>query len=470
MSPAITSTRPPAFSHRYYSKRAAELDADCIGQRVRVAGWVHRVRELGSVIFLEVRDPSGVVQAVVEASASCFELVRQLRQESVVSLSGELVLRQAGARNPKLPSGDFEIRAAEVELLSSAEPLPFPVHDDSAVPEELRLKYRYLDLRRQRVRRNILLRSRVIARLRELMAAAGFIEFQTPILTASSPEGARDFLVPSRIHPGKCYALPQAPQIFKQLLMVSGFDRYFQIAPCFRDEDARADRSPGEFYQLDVELAFVTEDDIFASMEPVLHAVFAEFGRYPSSVPPFPRIPYREALLRYASDKPDLRNPLTLAALPQPLATRLSELGSPFVGEARLLRAPNGATLGRRFFDERCAEAARQGGKLIMLKAFALAGYPASEVEARVGGLLRAFRHGAPPHGGLAPGIDRMLMLLAGEPNLREVIAFPFSQSAQDLDARRPEQRQRGPAARAPHRVERRRQRGRVSPSRISLR
>jgi aspartyl-tRNA synthetase len=541
---------------------------------------VHRKRDHGGLVFIDLRDNFGVTQAVLHAGSPHLAVAEALRLESVVTVTGRVVARAPSAVNPKLETGEIEVEVQELAVQSGADPLPLQVNSDGEFAEETRLRYRFLDLRREKVHRNILLRSRVIASIRRRMIEAGFTEFQTPILTASSPEGARDYLVPSRIHPGNFYALPQAPQQFKQLLMVSGFDRYFQIAPCFRDEDSRADRSPGEFYQLDVEMSFVTQDDVFAALEPVLHGVFAEFR--PEAVvtpPPFPRIPYEEALARYGSDKPDLRNPLVIgdatdvfrasgfavfaaaiterravvralrapgaAAQPRSFFDKLNhwarEQGAPglgyviladgaargpiakFLDDARLtaLRAATGADDGDAVFFvcDAPAPAARLAGRArariaedldlvepnafrfcwvtdfpmyerneetgriefshnpfsmpqgglealetrdpltikafqydivcngvelssgairnhrpeIMYKAFAIAGYSRADVEARFGGMLNAFKYGAPPHGGSAPGIDRIVMLIAGESNIREVIAFPMNQQAQDL-------------------------------------
>ncbi|HEY0164638.1 MAG TPA: aspartate--tRNA ligase, partial [Sphingomicrobium sp.] len=298
--------------HAYRSHNCAALRASDVGKTVRLSGWIHRKRDHGGVLFVDLRDHYGLTQIVAKAGSEALKLLDALRVESVVTVSGEVVAREGGAVNPKLATGDIEVIAAEVVVQSSAAELPMPVAGEAEYPEEIRLKYRYLDLRRERLHRNIMLRAAVIASIRRRMIDQGFMEFQTPILTASSPEGARDYLVPSRIHPGKFYALPQAPQMFKQLIMVAGFDRYFQIAPCFRDEDARADRSPGEFYQLDFEMSFVTQDDVFAAIEPVLAGLFEEFADGRSVTPggQFPRIPYREAMLKYGSDKPDLRNPL----------------------------------------------------------------------------------------------------------------------------------------------------------------
>jgi aspartyl-tRNA synthetase len=565
--------------HRYRTHTCGELRAAHVGQPARVSGWVHRKRDHGQLLFVDLRDNYGLTQCVVNAASPCFAAAADLKLESVVTMSGTVVARGADAVNPRLATGEVEVAVDELVVQSVADPLPIQVNADLEFPEDTRLRYRFLDLRREALHRNILLRSRVIASIRRRMIEAGFTEFQTPILTSSSPEGARDYLVPSRVHPGRFYALPQAPQQFKQLLMVAGFDRYFQIAPCFRDEDGRADRSPGEFYQLDLEMSFVTQEDVWAALEPVMHGVFQEF-RPDASVtpPPFPRIPYDEAMAKYGSDKPDLRNPLVItdatevfrgssfavfagaiergaivrslrapgaAGQPRSFFDRLNqwarEQGAPglgyvvlaeggargpiakFLDDPRLgrLREATGAVDGDAVFfvcdmrtaADRLAGKARlklgeelglveanafrfcwvtdfpmfeknedtgaiefshnpfsmpQGGLEalegqdpltikayqydivcngvelssgairnhrpdIMFKAFALAGYGREDVEARFGGMLAAFRYGAPPHGGSAPGIDRIVMLLAGESNLREVIAFPMNQQAQDL-------------------------------------
>ena len=566
-------------SSPYRSHRAHQLGAEQVGQLLTLAGWIERKRELGSVVFFELRDAGALVQCVVEADTPAFEVLSGTRVESVVRVTGELKLRPAGTQNLRQERGDVELRVSSLEVLSSAELLPFAIAGDVEPPEELRLRYRYLDLRRARLRRNLLLRAKLLARLRELLTERDFVEVTTPILTNSSPEGARDFLVPSRLHPGKFYALPQAPQLFKQLLMVAGVDRYFQIAPCFRDEDARRDRSPGEFYQLDLELAFTDQDEIFSTIEPVLYRVFSELGAFAAGPPPFPRIAYRDALLRFGSDKPDLRNPLELCDATawfreRPFGAVAADAGAV---QARALLAPGAAERPRRFFDDLAALVEQNGvgtfsylvlketprgplsrvrehdlaalcellgaksgdavlllagtgraldaaagalrtraaqqlglieqgcyrfcwvvdfpmyerspetGKIeflhnpfsmpqgglealagdpeavlahqydivcngielssgairnhrpeIMLRAFELAGYGPDEVERRFGAMLSAFRFGAPPHGGLAPGIDRMLMLLADEPNLREVVAFPLTQNAEDLLMRAP--------------------------------
>jgi aspartyl-tRNA synthetase len=565
--------------HRYRTHTCGELRARDVGRPARLSGWVHRKRDHGQLLFIDLRDNAGITQCVVNAASPSFEAASGLRLESVATMTGTVVARGPEAVNAKLPTGEIELAVEHLDVQSSAETLPLQVNADTEFPEETRLRYRFLDLRRQALHRNILLRSRVIASIRRRMIAAGFTEFQTPILTSSSPEGARDYLVPSRIHPGAFYALPQAPQQFKQLLMVAGFDRYFQIAPCFRDEDGRADRSPGEFYQLDLEMSFVTQEDVWAALEPIMHGVFTEF-RPEAAVtpPPFPRITYDDAMARYGSDKPDLRNPLVIAdvtevfrgsgfavfasaieqgavvrglrapgaaAQPRSFFDKLNqwarEQGAPglgyvilaegaargpiakFLDGSRLarLRELTGATDGDAVFfvgDKRAAAdtlAGRVRGKLgdelallepnafrfcwitdfpmyernedtggiefshnpfsmpqgglsalesqdpltikayqydivcngvelssgairnhrpdVMYKAFAIAGYGREEVEARFGGMLNAFRYGAPPHGGSAPGIDRIVMLLAGESNIREVIAFPMNQQAQDL-------------------------------------
>src|SRR5438105_12873364 len=290
-----------------------ELRREYAGLTVRLSGWIHRKRDHGNLLFLDLRDHYGITQCVLDGSSPLFKTAEPLRLESVITVGGQVVPRAPAAVNPKLPTGEIELAVAELIVQSFADPLPLQVNSDAEFPEETRLRYRFLDLRRETLHRNIVLRSRVIASIRRRMIEAGFTEFQTPILTSSSPEGARDYLVPSRVHPGKFYALPQAPQQFKQLLMVAGFDRYFQIAPCFRDEDGRADRSPGEFYQLDFEMSFVTQEDVWAALEPVIHGVFAEFRPDTQITPaPFPRIPFDEAMAKYGSDKPDLRNPLVI--------------------------------------------------------------------------------------------------------------------------------------------------------------
>ncbi len=565
--------------HAYRSHTCGQLRLADAGQTVRLSGWVHRKRDHGNLLFVDLRDHYGITQCVLDTSSPLFKQVEGVRLESVVTITGRVVKRSAETINPKLPTGEIELRIDEYKLQSAAEMLPLQVNSDEDSGEDIRLTYRFLDLRRERIHRNIMLRSNVIASIRRRMVEIGFTEFQTPILTSSSPEGARDYLVPSRIHPGKFYALPQAPQQFKQLLMIAGFDRYFQIAPCFRDEDARADRSPGEFYQLDFEMSYVTQEDVFAALEPVLHGVFEEFkGDRRVSPRPFPRIPFDEAMLKYGSDKPDLRNPLTI--------TDVSDIfrGSGFGifaksvaagGIVRAIPAPGTAERPRSFFDKlnewareqgaaglgyvifaegggkgpiaknldaerlaalRAATGLKDGDSVffvsdkkdvaakfagsvrtklgqelglidanefrfcwivdfpmferdevtntigfshnpfsmpqgglealetkdpltikayqydivcngvelssgairnhlpeIMYKAFAIAGYPQAEVESRFGGMLNALKFGAPPHGGSAPGIDRIVMLLADEKNIREVVAFPLNQQALDL-------------------------------------
>jgi len=565
--------------HAYRTHTAGALRLADAGQPARLSGWVHSKRDHGGLLFIDLRDHYGVTQCVFAAGSPAFEAADRVRPESVISVTGEVVPREPGTVNPRLPTGEIELRVSELVVQSAAEVLPMQVAGDEKYPEEIRLKYRFIDLRRDKLHRNMMLRAQVIASIRRRMIAAGFTEFATPILTASSPEGARDFLVPSRLHPGTFYALPQAPQQFKQLLMVAGFDRYFQIAPCFRDEASRADRSPGEFYQLDFEMSYVTQEDVFLTIEPVLAGVFEEFAQGRSvSPPPFERIPYDTALLSYGTDKPDLRNPLRIGDVTGHFAgskfglfARIAASG----GVVRAIPAPGAAGQPRSFFDklndwakeegagglgyivfeadgpkgpiarnlepERAAairaacglqagdavffaagqadaaakfaglvrtrlgeelglnetdafrfcwitdfpmyELNEETGQIdfshnpfsmpqggldalntqdplsikafqydivcngvelssgairnhrpdIMLRAFEVAGYRAEEVEARFGGMLNAFRYGAPPHGGSAPGIDRMVMLLADEPNLREVILFPLNQQGEDL-------------------------------------
>jgi aspartyl-tRNA synthetase len=566
--------------HAYRSHTCADLRATDVGSTVRLSGWIHRKRDHGGVLFIDLRDHYGLTQLVCRAGTEALATLDSLRVESVVTVTGEVVGREGGAVNAKLATGDIEIVVETVEVQSAAAEVPMPVAGEQEYPEDIRLRYRYLDLRRERLHANIMLRSKVIASIRNRMIGQGFTEFQTPILTASSPEGARDYLVPSRVHPGKFYALPQAPQMFKQLLMVAGFDRYFQIAPCFRDEDARADRSPGEFYQLDFEMSFVTQDDVFNAIEPVLAGLFEEFADGKSVTPAgeFVRIPYKEALLKYGSDKPDLRNPLIVHDVGQHFVGSGFGLFAGLVEKGMVVRAvaaPNTAEKSRKFFDEMndwargegfagLGYATRKGGEWggpiaknhglegmdaiaaqmelgpddgiffaagkeseaaklaglartrvaeqlelveknafrfcwivdfpmfeydedakkvdfshnpfsmpqgemealetmdpldilawqydivcngvelssgairnhrpdIMYKAFEIAGYTKEEVDTNFPGMIGAFKYGAPPHGGSAPGIDRIVMLLADEPNIREVIVFPMNQKAEDL-------------------------------------
>jgi len=558
-----------------------------IGQPARLSGWCHRIRDHGGLLFIDLRDHYGLTQCVADPDSPAFKTVETLRSEWVVRIEGKVRKRPAGTDNPEMPTGAVEVFVSDVEVLGPAGELPMPVFGDQEYPEEIRLKYRFLDLRRERLHKNIMLRGAVIDSLRRRMKEQGFFEFQTPILTASSPEGARDYLVPSRIHPGKFYALPQAPQQFKQLIMVAGFDRYFQIAPCFRDEDARADRSPGEFYQLDLEMSFVTQDDVFAAVEPVMRGVFEEFGGGKPVTQKFPLIPYAEAIRAYGSDKPDLRNPIKMQDVSDVFR------GSGFKVFARILENPKAAVWAipapgggsRAFCDRMNAWAISEGqpglayiffavenGKVVgrgpvannvgpektdamraqlglkdgdavffvagdpavfvkfagparnkvgeelnliakdrfelcwivdfpmyewneeekkidfshnpfsmpnmpaadflkldpndrdtilgikaiqydivcngtelssgairnhrpdvMKKAFAIAGYGEDVLEQKFGGMLHALSLGAPPHGGIAPGVDRIVMLLAGEENLREVVLFPMNQRAEDL-------------------------------------
>jgi aspartyl-tRNA synthetase len=583
--------------HAYRTHTCGELRKSHVGETVKLSGWLHRRREHAGALFIDLRDHYGLTQVVVYPNAAFYEDAKRATAESVLTVTGKLIARDAEAVNPELPTGEVELPAESLVIESAAEKLPLPVFAEPDYPEDIRLKHRYLDLRRETLHKNMTLRSDVIASLRRRMIEQGFTEYQTPILTASSPEGARDFLVPSRLHPGEFYALPQAPQQFKQLLMVSGFDRYFQIAPCFRDEDARADRSPGEFYQLDIEMSFVTQDDVFNAIEPVMRGVFEEFAGWDNkdrTVPtePFPHIPYAEAMAKYGSDKPDLRNPLELSdvteffvdekktgfgifakiikgggkvvAIPAPKAAAeksrkffddmdkwaKKEMQAPGLGYARLKEADGGGvdsqdpalkgfapdhlaallkhlglgagdgvffSAGKKGDAYKLAGAARnkigaeldlieqgvfrfcwivdfpmfeydedakkidfshnpfsmpQGGMEaleaastdeeildikafqydivcngielssgairnhrpeVMLKAFAMAGYGPEVVEAEFGGMLNAFRHGAPPHGGIAPGVDRIVMLLADAENIRDVTLFPMNGQARDL-------------------------------------
>jgi aspartyl-tRNA synthetase len=579
---AISASFPARESnqamHVYRSHTCGALRQEDVGKSVRLSGWVHRVRDHGGLLFVDLRDHYGLTQAVADPHSPAFKDAEKLKPEWVVRIDGEVVARTAETVNPNLPTGEVEVRIKSIEVLSEAKELPLPVFGEPDYPEETRLRYRFLDLRRESLHANIMKRQAIIWSLRNRMREAGFFEFQTPILTASSPEGARDYLVPSRVHPGKFYALPQAPQQFKQLIMIAGFDRYFQIAPCFRDEDARADRSPGEFYQLDLEMSFVSQDDVFDTVEPILRGLFEEFGGGKTVTPKFPRIPYAEAMRKYGTDKPDLRNPIEMQnvteqfkgsgfklfagmiemdantriwAIPAkgggsrafcdrmnawaqaegqpglgyiffrdgegagPIAKNIgpertvairTQLGladgdavffvaglpaefADFAARARVkigdelklsatdrfefcwivdfpmyewnqeekridfshnpFSMPQGGLDALETKDpldilafqydvvcngvELSSGAIRNHKPEIMEKAFAIAGYSKEELEKRFGGMLRALQYGAPPHGGIAPGIDRMVMLLCGEENLRQVVMFPMNQQAEDL-------------------------------------
>lgn len=572
--------------HVFRTHNCNALRAEHVGEKVKLSGWVHRTRDHGQLVFLDIRDHYGLTQCVAESDHPLFEALTHTRNESVVTIVGEVMKRDAEAINPDLATGDVEIRVDEYHIESAADTLPMLVNNDEAdFPEATRLKYRFLDMRREKLHSNIVLRAKIIQHLRWSMIQQGFTEVQTPILTASSPEGARDYLVPSRVHPGEFYALPQAPQMFKQLLMISGFDKYFQIAPCFRDEDARADRSPGEFYQLDMEMSFCTQEDVFAAIEPVMHSTFSEFGGdWKVTDAPFPRIPYAESILKYGNDKPDLRNPLEISDVADIWNGSGFGIFNGVIkggGTVRAIPAPGTADKPRSFFDKMIGFAQENGAKglayiiydengegkgpiakfldadkhaalketaglkagdavffasgtpdeaaniaglvrteigtqleliekdifkfcwivdfpfyewseeekkidfshnpfsmpqggmdvlqeagddkekllairafqydivcngielssgairnhkpEIMKKAFEIAGYDESLIEEKFGALWRAFHYGAPPHGGIAPGVDRMVMLLAHEPNIREVIAFPMNQRAEDL-------------------------------------
>lgn len=570
--------------HAFRSHTCNDLRLSHVGETVRLSGWVHRKRDHGGLLFIDLRDNYGFTQCVLDVDSACFKEAEAVRAESVIRIDGRVKARTDETINSDLDTGEIEVYVDAMEVHSAAGELPMPVFGDIEYPEDVRLTYRFLDLRRERLHKNILLRSDVIAELRTQMHNQDFREFQTPILTASSPEGARDFLVPARQHPGKFYALPQAPQQFKQLIMVSGFDKYFQIAPCFRDEDARADRSPGEFYQLDIEMSFVTQEDVFNAIEPVLVNVFKKFSDKKITEAPFPRIPFKESMLKYGNDKPDLRNPIEIQDVTEifrgsgfGIFAKMIENGS----VVRAIPAPGAGQMSRRkFFDGTNDWAKKEGfaglgyinikdgvpggpiaknlgeektkelletlglgdndgvffacdkeagaaklagvartkvgedlnlisddefkfcwivdypmfemdeeeGKIdfshnpfsmpqggmealetkdpldvlayqydivcngielssgairnhrpdIMVKAFGIAGYSEDVVEQEFGGMLNAFKYGAPPHGGLAPGVDRMVMLLADEPNIREVIVFPMNQKAEDLMMKAP--------------------------------
>ncbi len=569
--------------HKYRSHNCGELNLAHVGEEVKLSGWVHRRRDHGGLAFIDLRDHYGLTQCVIDADEELTHKIAHLHYESVVTVTGIVTARFEDARNKDLSTGDIEVRIKTFHLESDADMLPIQVNSDKDFPEDTRLRYRFLDLRREKLHNNIVLRSQIISAIRAKMTAQGFMEFQTPILTASSPEGARDFLVPSRMHPGKFYALPQAPQQFKQLLMTSGFDRYFQIAPCFRDEDARADRSPGEFYQLDIEMAFVTQEDVFAAVEPVMRSIFTEFSTKQVTASPFPHIKYSDSMLKYGNDKPDLRNPLIITDVTEIFRDSEFTIFRENIKKGAIVRAipaPVTSLLPRSFFDKMIAFAQENGaaglgyitfnedgsakgpiakflnpaqledlkniaglkngdsvffssdleGKAVklagqvrtkvgeelnlidqnqfafcwivdfpfyewneeenkidfshnpfsmpqggidalnnaktkeellsikafqydivcngielssgairnhkpelMYRAFEIVGYGKEVVDDRFRSLITAFKYGAPPHGGVAPGIDRIVMLLADEKNIREVIAFPMNQQAQDL-------------------------------------
>jgi len=570
--------------HIFRTHNCNELKSQDVDQKVKLSGWVHRRRDHGNLLFIDLRDHYGITQLVfTDQDSSLKDKASYLRYESVITVEGIVTARSDDTINNSMDTGKVEIVAESYILESESEMLPMIVNSDQEEPEDTRLKYRFLDLRREKLHNNIMLRSNIIAEIRKLMTEDGFTEFQTPILTASSPEGARDFLVPSRMHPGKFYALPQAPQQFKQMLMMSGFDKYFQVAPCFRDEDARADRSPGEFYQLDIEMSFVTQEDVFEAIEPVMYEIFNKFGNKKISKPPFARIPYQDAMMKYGTDKPDVRNPIEISDVTEIFKDSEFTLFREAIKKSSVVRAipaPNASAKSRKFFDNMikfaidegagglgyvsftedgqakgpiakflneeqlsdlkdiaklssgdsvffsCAkemEAAKLAGKVrnklgaelsliaedvfefcwvvdfpfyelnedtkkidfshnpfsmpqggmdaleaaktqeellalkafqydivcngielssgairnhkpeLMYKAFEIAGYNKAEVDKEFGGMIRAFKFGAPPHGGIAPGIDRMVMLIADTANIREVIAFPMNQQAEDL-------------------------------------
>ncbi|MFK7974141.1 MAG: aspartate--tRNA ligase [Rickettsiaceae bacterium] len=570
--------------HKFRTHHCNELNKSNVGQKVKLSGWVHRRRDHGNLLFIDIRDHYGITQLVfTDQDLDLKNKASYLRYESVITIEGSVVARTDAAINDSMDTGEIEISVEKYSLESESEMLPLIVNTEQDAPEDTRLKYRFLDLRREKLHKNIMLRSNIIAELRKMMIDSGFTEFQTPILTASSPEGARDFLVPSRLHPGKFYALPQAPQQFKQMLMMSGFDKYFQVAPCFRDEAARADRSPGEFYQLDIEMSFVTQEDIFAAIEPVMFKIFSQFSQKKVSKPPFARIPYYESMLKYGTDKPDLRNPIQIVDVTHVFKDSNFAIFRDSIKKGMVVRAipaPNVTAKSRKFFDEivnfaisegagglgyiqftengeakgpvakhltveqlqqlkenasvqngdalffacdNALEAAKMAGKVrirlgneldlikndcyefcwitdfpfyeineetkqidfshnpfsmpqgglqalsdakttedllkikafqydivcngielssgairnhqpeLMYKAFSIAGYSKEDVDREFGGMIKAFKFGAPPHGGIAPGIDRIVMLIADTVNIREIIAFPMNQQAEDL-------------------------------------
>jgi len=569
--------------HKYRTHNCGEITANEVGKTVKLSGWIHRRRDHGNLLFIDLRDFYGITQLVFDQNSMFIDKATHTTLESVITVSGEVVARSQDTINKNIPTGEIEIKVNSFEISSESKPLPLQVNSDQDYGEEIRLKYKFLDLRREKVKNNIVMRSKIIDEIRNQMKSQNFLEMQTPILTSSSPEGARDFLVPSRLHPGKFYALPQAPQIFKQLIMTSSFDRYFQIAPCFRDEDSRADRSPGEFYQLDLEMAFVTQDDVFNAIEPVMYNIFKKFSKKEVTNYPFPRITYKDAKLKYGSDKPDLRNPLEISDVTEIFANSAFSIFVNNIKNGAIVRAipaPATADKPRSFFDKMISFAQENGakglayividdngeakgpiakflnqdslnklkkeaglengdsvflscdktylaekisglvriklgeilelidpnifkfcwivdfpfyeqdpdtGKIdfshnpfsmpqgelevlekakttedllnivayqydivcngielssgairnhkpeLMYKAFEIAGYKKEFVDEKFSALINAFNYGAPPHGGIAPGIDRMVMLLLDEPNIREIILFPMNQKAEDI-------------------------------------
>ena len=447
--------------HLYRTHTCGELRKEHQGSQVKLSGWVHRKRDHGQLLFIDLRDHYGLMQCVFDCNSPIFKAAESLKNESVITVIGKIVEREAETINSKMPTGEVELLVEDLIVQSHADMLPIQVNSQAEFPEDTRLTYRFLDLRREKLHENIMLRSNVIQSLRRRMVEQNFTEFQTPILTASSPEGARDFLVPSRMHPGHFYALPQAPQQFKQLLMVAGFDRYFQIAPCFRDEDARADRSPGEFYQLDIEMSFVTQDDILNLVENMFTTLVKEiFPNKKITQEPWPRIKHSDAIAKYGSDKPDLRkdknDPNELAftwVVDFPLFVQQTKedffygAGEKYAPSHHMFTAPREEDIplldtsplkAKSYQHDLALNGYEVGGGSVRIhnpklqeKIFGLIGFTEKQKE-QFAHLLEAFEYGAPPHGGIAPGIDRLLMVLTGQPSLKEMIAFPLTGDAKD--------------------------------------